>query len=168
MDVIKPTPGRILEFHPAGELPEHSPCVAMITHVHSDRCINIAAWDSNGAPIMTPPTSVQLLQPGDGKPLGGFYCDWPEHIRRQHAAVNTMQTIQKAKELWDKTPPAPEGVEAPDQDKAKPTSGDGSQGYAGSPSGEAGSSDGPGGGGSAEAPMYSDPDPKDPAESEVP
>ena len=81
--VIKPEPSRHVHF-----IPQHGdslaggvgavgqPHVAIITHVHSDRMVNLCVFDKNGNPL--PKTSVPLVQPGDAEPAAGRYdyCRW--------------------------------------------------------------------------------------------
>lgn len=77
MTLITPTIGRVVWFYPeatpAGH-PEDQPFAALVTYVHSDRCINVAAFDHNGDPLKY--TSVRLLQQGDPKPASGSYAQW--------------------------------------------------------------------------------------------
>lgn len=80
--MIPPTPGRIVWFTPSRISPRSGfvhhdatkPLAAIVAHVWNDRLINIAAFDSNGAPFSI--TSVPLLQDDDAKPEGGFFCSW--------------------------------------------------------------------------------------------
>ena len=67
---VKPTIGRIVLFHPTAEVTQ----AAIVAYVHSDTLVNLAVFDSNGAPYGK--TSVQLVQPGEPKPEFGFYCEW--------------------------------------------------------------------------------------------
>lgn len=76
--VIKPTVGRVVWFFPSGKSHENGdqPQAALVTHVWSDTCVNLAVFDSNGRPMTDPPTSVLLLQEGNEVPTGGNYCMW--------------------------------------------------------------------------------------------
>lgn len=69
---MKPSLGRIVLFRPTFDV-VHS---AIITYVHSDTCVNLAAFDSNGNPYGK--TSVQLVQDGEHRPNWAF-CEWSPH-----------------------------------------------------------------------------------------
>lgn len=75
---IPPSVGRVLLYYPPGITPPAQPHPAIVSHVHSDTCVNVAIFDGNGRPYMTPPTSVLLVQPGQEPPAGGHYCVWME------------------------------------------------------------------------------------------
>jgi len=88
--MIKPTIGRIVWFTPSSfndiRYDKTQPLAAMITYVHSDRCVNLAAHDQHGN-LMTGCTSVKLLQEGDEKPAHGFYAEWmPFQVGQAKAA----------------------------------------------------------------------------------
>lgn len=51
-----------------------TPVPGLITRVHSDSCINVAAFDANGANL--PLMSVRLLQEGDERPTSGCWAEW--------------------------------------------------------------------------------------------
>ena len=83
--MIKPTVGRIVHFYPEQGDPffDFAPMPAMITHVWSDTCINVAVFDPDGKPMQTPPTSVLLVQPGSEIPLDNPHCEWmPYQIKK--------------------------------------------------------------------------------------
>lgn len=83
--MIEPTVGRVVYFTPATDAPHHSaaPLAALITHVWSDTCVNLAIFDPNGKPFDDPPTSVLLVQPENEKPSGGHYCEWmPYQVKK--------------------------------------------------------------------------------------
>lgn len=76
--MVSPTVGRIVHFYPVcpGEKPQQ-PLAAIICHVWSDTCVNLAIFDANGCPQMQPPTSILLVQDGAERPTGGHFCEWP-------------------------------------------------------------------------------------------
>ena len=74
--MIKPTIGRIVWFRPAGHAADAQPLAAIIAHVWSDTCVNLAVFSPNGQPMANPPTSVLLLQEGNERPTGGNFCEW--------------------------------------------------------------------------------------------
>lgn len=79
MQVIKPSIGRVVLYYNTN-LP--APLPALICHVHSDTVINVAAFDSNGAPLAGryPTTSVRLVQPGESPAPSDPYCEWPPMV----------------------------------------------------------------------------------------
>ena len=89
--MIKPTVGRVVLFHPsyldAGmaaylDIDGKVTHAAMITHVWSDTCVNLAVFDSNGVPYSQ--TSVQLIQ-DDEQPNGASYAEWMPYQTKVHA-----------------------------------------------------------------------------------
>jgi hypothetical protein len=64
------------------------PLVALVAYVHSDRCINVAAFDQNGH-ALAGYTSVTLLQGDDPKLEGGYFASWMPFQKGQ--AVRTEQ-----------------------------------------------------------------------------
>ncbi len=74
--MIKPTVGRVVWFYPRGHKAGEQPLAAMVAHVWSDTCVNLAIFDANGVPMPTPPTSILLVQPESEVPSGGHYCAW--------------------------------------------------------------------------------------------
>ena len=67
---MKPTVGRIVHFRPK----EGVTHAAIIAHVHSDSCVNLAVFDSSGG--VHSQTSVQLRAPGQARPEFGVFCEW--------------------------------------------------------------------------------------------
>ncbi len=79
--MITPTVGRIVHFTPAPGTVGDQPLAAIVTYVHSDRCVNLTVFDPYGVPKGC--TSVPLVQPGDAKPEGSFYCEWmPYQVKK--------------------------------------------------------------------------------------
>jgi hypothetical protein len=68
--VISPTPGRIVWFHPAPHdgvaTLNGQPLAAIVSGVHSDRLINLAVFDAYGNSQQR--SNVHLVQPGDATP----------------------------------------------------------------------------------------------------
>lgn len=73
---IKPTIGRVVWYYPGGHAPGAQPLAAIVAHVWSDTCVNLAIFDANGVPLPNPPTSVLLVQPDNDLPPVGNYCTW--------------------------------------------------------------------------------------------
>lgn len=73
--IIKPTVGRVVWFYPSAHPAGEQPLAAIVAHVWSDTCVNLAIFDANGVPFPKPPTSIQLIQEGDGIPTHD-YCTW--------------------------------------------------------------------------------------------
>jgi hypothetical protein len=75
--MIVPSIGRVVWFQPAhfvGARDLAQPFAALVAYVHSDRCINVGAFDANGTPFAA--CSVALLQDDDPIPAGGYYATW--------------------------------------------------------------------------------------------
>lgn len=70
---MKPTIGRVVIFHPTQAVAH----AAIIAHVDSDTCVNLAVFNSNGCSYDM--TSVQLVAPGAAKPEFGAYAEWIPH-----------------------------------------------------------------------------------------
>lgn len=111
--MIKPTVGRVVWYHPEDEQPGDQPMLAMIAHVHSDSCVNLAIFDQNGNPIMGPPRSIRLLQEGEARPIGIRCCEWMPH---QIAKVNEKPVVAESPALpLDPPEPAPSPSPVPGQ-----------------------------------------------------
>lgn len=83
--MITPTVGRIVHYYPKLQSPfdDAAPLVAIIAHVWSDTCVNLAIFDPNGTPFLDPPTSVLLVQPEEEEPSGGGFCQWmPYQVKK--------------------------------------------------------------------------------------
>lgn len=93
--MIKPTNGRVVLFTPgphfAGAHDRGVSLAALIAHVHGERCVNLAVFDSNGGHHAF--TSVPLLQDDDPAPEGGYYAEWMPYQKGQ--AAKTEQLEQK-------------------------------------------------------------------------
>lgn len=74
--IIKPTVGRVVWFYPQGHSQDKQPLAAIVSHVWSDTCVNLAIFSANGCPMQNPPTSILLVQEGSEVPSGGHYCTW--------------------------------------------------------------------------------------------
>ena len=70
--MIEPTVGRVVHYHPPYDLARIE--AAIITHVWSERCVNLACFDQNGNSYGM--TSVVLLQDHDVPPGGVGYAEW--------------------------------------------------------------------------------------------
>jgi hypothetical protein len=86
--MISPSIGRVVWFHPS--ITDHSlasggdqPLPALVAHVWSDTCINLAVFDANGKPHGK--TSVLLLQDDAIAPEGGYYAEWMPFQKGQAA-----------------------------------------------------------------------------------
>lgn len=85
--MIKPTIGRVVWFHPAGSSNDDQPLAAIVAHVWSDTCVNLAVFDANG--IASNQTSVFLFQ-GDSDRPSSSYCEWmPYQIGQAKAQTGT-------------------------------------------------------------------------------
>jgi hypothetical protein len=72
--MIKPTVGRVVWYHPPSDnLDCGDILAAIVCHVWSDTCVNLAIFDSIG--VASNQTSVFLYQ-GDSERPAGSYCEW--------------------------------------------------------------------------------------------
>lgn len=71
---IKPTIGRVVWVYPQGHSREHDALPGLISFVHSDSVINVAAFTQNGEPL--PLTSVALIPQGEPLPESGNVATW--------------------------------------------------------------------------------------------
>jgi hypothetical protein len=94
--MIKPTVGRVVLFTPVKADPPIK-WAAIIAHVWSDTCVNLACFDSNGCAINK--TSVPLIQDDAPKPAE-FYCEWMEYQKGQAAKTEALEA-----QLKHDTPP---------------------------------------------------------------
>ena len=70
---MKPTIGRIVHFHPVPGVTH----AAIIAHVTSDTCVNLAAFNSNGCAYDV--MSAHLIPPGQPTPEFSAYAEWMPH-----------------------------------------------------------------------------------------
>jgi len=90
--MIEPTVGRIVLFWRHGKAQvdaSEQPEAAIIAHVWSDSCVNLAVFDPNG--ITGNVTSVPLIQDGEGKPHW-FFCEWMPYQKGQAAKTEELET----------------------------------------------------------------------------
>lgn len=92
--MITPTVGRVVWYWPTGRV-EGQPQVALIAHVWSDTCVNLAIFDDNGVPYPKPPTSVLLVQDGNERPNGGHFCEWMPYQKGQAAKTEALEAAAK-------------------------------------------------------------------------
>ena len=86
--MIKPTVGRVVWFHPSGSEPVHQPNAAIVAHVWSDTCINLAVFDANG--VASNQTSVFLYQ-GEGERPSSLYAEWMPYQQGQAAKTEALE-----------------------------------------------------------------------------
>lgn len=95
--IITPQVGRHVWFHQttANVFPgSESVRAAIITHVHSDRMVNLCVFDANGVPLSR--TSVLLVQPGDPKPQH-MHCEWmPYQVQKAAEQGGDVPTVATA------------------------------------------------------------------------
>lgn len=91
--VISPTPGRIVWFHPAPHdgvaTLNGQPLAAIVAGVHSDRLINLAVFDAYGNSQQR--SNVHLVQPDDAAPDCAHATWMPYQVGQaaKHQAVET-------------------------------------------------------------------------------
>lgn len=102
-DIIKPTVGRVVLFHPndavlsarffSNRLAPLQPHSAQVAYVWDDRLVNLAVIDHNGKPCEGF-TNVVLRQPHDNPPAPGTpYCEWMPFQVGQ--ALKALEPIKK-------------------------------------------------------------------------
>lgn len=95
--MIKPTIGRVVLYHPA-LIPDsgsnEQTFAAIVCHVWSDTCVNLAVFDSNG--VASNQTSVFLYQ-GDSDRPGSQYAEWMPYQTGQATKTEALE-----KQLADK------------------------------------------------------------------
>ena len=77
--MIEPTVGRIVWYHAgANDFPGtdggDQPLAAIIAHVWSETCVNLAVFTANGRAESR--TSVLLVQEEQERPGAGPFCEW--------------------------------------------------------------------------------------------
>ena len=89
--MISPTIGRVVLYHPPF-VPDSGTNevthAAIVTHVWSDTCVNLAIFDSNGLPYSA--TSVFLYQ-GDIDRPSSSYAEWMPYQIGQAAKTEQLQ-----------------------------------------------------------------------------
>lgn len=88
MTKIAPTVGRVVHYFPhlndaVAKSHDGQPHVAIIAHVWNEGMVNLAAFDSNGAPYYR--CSVELVQPGEQPSdagSGGYACWMPYQVQQ--------------------------------------------------------------------------------------
>ncbi len=95
--MIKPTVGRVVLFTPekGAQRAGDGPHAAIIAHVWSDACVNLACFDANGNPYNA--TSVPLIQKDEPKP-DGYFCEWMEYQKGQAAKTEELEVKLKLKQ----------------------------------------------------------------------
>lgn len=78
--MITPTIGRVVWYHPPDSVPHAQPFAAIVAHVWSDTCVNLAYFDANG--LAHNATSVLLVQDGSEVPAAN-YCEWMPYQKLQ-------------------------------------------------------------------------------------
>jgi hypothetical protein len=99
--VIAPTVGRIVHYRQMtpGQFPgSHDVVPAIITHVHSDRLVNLCVFDANGGTHQK--TSVKLVQDGD-EPEKFAHCSWMPFQKGQAAKLEAAEQKFEAAKLGD-------------------------------------------------------------------
>lgn len=90
--MIKPTVGRVVWYHPCetdpGPNPSDQPLCALVAHVWSDTCVNLAIFDANGSTYSK--TSVLLLQDEMERP-GANYAEWMPYQKGQAAKAEQLE-----------------------------------------------------------------------------
>jgi hypothetical protein len=105
--MIKPTIGRVVWFTPSttpspgfAHIDPAQPCAAMVTHVWSDRMVNLVVFDANGNPHGK--TSVALLQDDDPKSPHGYFCEWmPYQVGQAKKHEGDIEEIKRAAQARD-------------------------------------------------------------------
>jgi hypothetical protein len=87
-NMIKPTIGRVVWFHPSGSKSTDQPNAALIAYVHSDTMVNLGGFDANGVAFSA--TSVFLYQ-GDTDRPSSYYAEWMPYQRGQAAKTEAIE-----------------------------------------------------------------------------
>lgn len=85
--MITPTVGRVVWYW--SDIGMNQPHAALIAHVWSDTCVNLAVFDANGRAYNK--TSVLLVQEGNPKPDYN-YCEWMPYQKGQAAKVDALES----------------------------------------------------------------------------
>lgn len=89
--MISPTVGRVVWFYDEKAASSGDCQAAIVTHVRSDTCVNLAIFDHNGNSVVNPPTSVRLLQDGEERPTECCYCEWMPYQKGQAARTEQLE-----------------------------------------------------------------------------
>lgn len=87
--MIKPTIGRVVWYHPTA--PQGAPedtQAAIVCHVWSDTCVNLAVFDNNG--VASNQTSVFLFQ-GEGERPSSQFAEWMPYQVGQAAKTEALE-----------------------------------------------------------------------------
>ena len=90
--MIQPTIGRIVLYHPPFEPDSGSnerTYAAIVCHVWSDTCVNLAVFDSNGS--VSSKTSVLLFQ-GESERPSSSYAEWMPYQKGQAAKTEALES----------------------------------------------------------------------------
>jgi hypothetical protein len=93
--MIKPTVGRVVWYYDSNI--GAGPFAAIVAHVWSDTCVNLAVFNANGVALSR--TSVYLVQEGAEKPgdvyaerkPGDVYAEWMPYQKGQAAKTETLE-----------------------------------------------------------------------------
>jgi hypothetical protein len=90
-DMIQPTVGRVVWYHPSKSDPgfdgTQNPLAAIVAHVWTDSCVNLAIFDRNGCTFNR--TSVFLYQ-GDTDRPSDQYAEWMPYQKGQAAKTEAL------------------------------------------------------------------------------
>ena len=86
--MIKPTIGQVVWYHPCGSSASDQPQAALIAHVWSDTCVNLAVFNPNGE--ASNQTSVFLYQ-GDTDRPSSSYAEWMPYQQGQAAKTEALE-----------------------------------------------------------------------------
>lgn len=93
--MIKPTVGRVVWYFPTrsdpGGIAPGGHLAAIIAHVWSDTCVNLAVFSSDGT--MFARTSVRLVQTGlEERPVELGHCEWMPYQMGQAQRTQAAET----------------------------------------------------------------------------
>lgn len=90
MGMIKPSVGRVMLYWPQASERGEQPWAALVTHVHSDNMVNLAAFFPDGG--YHPTTSVPVVQDGSPYTKGDSpYAEWMPYQLGQAAKTEAVQ-----------------------------------------------------------------------------
>lgn len=92
--MIKPTIGRVVWYWPSKTDTSicsggDQPLPALVCHVWTDSCINIAGFDANGMPFNR--TSVLLYQEGGAPKPDSQFAEWMPYQKGQAAKTEALE-----------------------------------------------------------------------------